>query len=136
MPHEANPRKVKLTIAGLELAADLDDSETATALLERLPLRVSMTRWGDEYYGDIGKKLGVRPAPDAREEMAVGELAFWIPGNALCIFFGPTPASDGDEPRAASAVNPVGRILGDATVLRKLGRSVELEVTLAGGAAA
>jgi len=87
-----------------------------------------MSRWGDEYYGGIGAKLDVSPAKDARDDMAVGELAYWIPGNALCVFFGPTPVSDGDEPKAASPVNPVGKVTGDVKVLKKLGGSVTLRV--------
>ena len=122
------PTKIKLTFEGHELAAELNDSETAKAIARRLPLTVRMSRWGDEYYGGIGAKLDVSPAKDARDDMAVGELAYWIPGNALCVFFGPTPVSDGDEPKAASPVNPVGKVTGDVKVLKKLGGSVTLRV--------
>ena len=72
--------------------------------------------------------LWVPDAPDARDEMKVGELAFWLPGNALCVFFGPTPASTGTEPRAASAVNPAGMLKGDVQALSKLGTTVEVAV--------
>ena len=87
-----------------------------------------MSRWGDEYYGDVGDPLGVALVAEGRDVLEVGELAFWSPGNALCVFFGPTPASEGDEPRAASDVNPLGRITADATVLRPLGGSVRVRV--------
>ena len=50
----------------------------------------------------------------------MGDVAFWPPGQALCLFFGPTPASRGDEIRPASAVNVVGRLEGDATVLKRV----------------
>ena len=122
------PTPITIAIDDTVLEAELNDSDSAKALLERLPLSVRMSRWGDEYYGDVGKKLDVRPARDAREDMEGGELAFWIPGNALCVFFGPTPASDGEKPRAASPVNPVGRVSGDVTVLRSLGSSIVLRV--------
>ena len=126
------PTPIQILVEGEALPAELNDSETAKALLARLPLRIGMSRWGDEYYGSIGESLDVAPAADAREDMAVGELAYWIPGNALCVFFGPTPASDGPEPRAASPVNPVGRMMGDVAALKKLGGSVTLEVVAAG----
>jgi len=125
------PRPILITIDGQAIPGELNDGETARALERRLPLKVRMSRWGDEYYGDIGAALGVKGSRDAREEMAVGELAYWPPGNALCLFFGPTPASDGAEPRAASPVNPVGKVTGDLGFLAKLGSSVKVEVTAA-----
>lgn len=112
-------------VGELTLEGNFNDSETAQALLGRLPLTVRMSRWGEEYYGGIGDSLGVGEAPDAREEMQVGELAYWPVGNALCVFFGPTPASSGDEPRAASNVNPVGMLTGDLEALKKMGGSIE-----------
>ena len=119
---------IKITVDGHELTGNLNDSETAQALGERLPLRISMSRWGDEFYGSVGTGLDVSMAPDARAEMEIGEIAYWLPGSALCIFFGPTPASLGDEPRAASEVNPIGTLTGDVSVLKKLGQSVKLTV--------
>jgi len=119
---------IRIIIDGVELSAELNDSTTAAALLERLPLELRMSRWGDEYYGDIGDSLRVAVAAEARDVLEVGELAFWSPGNALCAFFGPTPASENGEPRAASDVNPLGRITGDATVLRPLGGGVRMRV--------
>ena len=117
----------------LELSGQLNDSPTAKALLALLPATVRMSRWGDEYYGALPQALGVEEAPDARELMAVGELAYWPPGNALCVFFGPTPVSTGTEPRAASPVNPLGRLSGDvAAALRGRGRSVEVVVSQTG----
>ncbi|MGA2501002.1 MAG: cyclophilin-like fold protein [Tepidisphaeraceae bacterium] len=112
----------------VRLTALLNDAPTANKLAAMLPLQIAMNRWGDEYYGSLPAALGIGQQPDAREEMAVGELAYWPPGNALCIFFGPTPVSTADEPRAASPVNPVGMIEGDATVLKQMGRSIELTI--------
>jgi hypothetical protein len=113
--------RILIKAGNFALDAELNESETAAAVAARLPVSVIMTRWGEEYYGDMGEPLGAGESHDAREEMAVGEIAYWPPGNALCIFFGPTPASTSDEPRAASPVNPIGRIDGDATALKALG---------------
>lgn len=122
---------IRLNIDGQALEATLGETGAARAIVERLPLTFRMSRWGEEYYGDIGPALGVGASPDAREIMEVGELAYWIPGNALCIFFGPTPASEGDEPRAASSVEPVGRLTSGIERLRGLGGSVSVQVELA-----
>jgi uncharacterized protein len=120
------PIQITLTVGKLQLAGQLNDSPTAVALVSLLPLTIQMSRWGDEYYGSLPEKLGLSQAADAREEMVVGELAYWPPGNALCIFFGPTPVSTDNEPRAASPVNPIGIISGNTTTLRKLGDRIEM----------
>ena len=110
-------QKITIQVGPLTLAAELNDSATAAAVAAALPITAKGNRWGEEIYFRIPVKQD--EAKDARAEMAVGELAYWPPGNAFCIFFGPTPASVGKEPRAASAVNPIGKISGDVTALRQ-----------------
>lgn len=122
------PIRIRFSTPGVELVGELGDSPTALALRERLPATLRMSRWGDEYYGRIDTDLGVGEAEDAREVMEVGELAYWPVGNALCVFFGPTPASEGSEPRAASPVNPVGRLEGPLEKLKKLPPAIEMSV--------
>ena len=68
-------------------------------------------------------------APDARTEVEVGELGYWPVGRAFCIFFGPTPVSTGNQPRAYSPVNILGRVLGDATRLRSVRAGTSVSVT-------
>jgi hypothetical protein len=119
-------KTIILKAESLVLRAELNDSDSARAFAEALPLALTMSRWGDEYYGGCG--LSLPPAADAREVMEIGELAYWPPGNAFCIFFGPTPASRGGEPRAASAVNPLGRVLDDCSSLRALGATLEVRL--------
>ena len=111
-------RQIKITAGPVEVIADLDDSPTADAIWEALPIKGEVNTWGDEIYFQIPVFLAA--SADAREAVAVGELGYWPPGRAFCIFFGPTPASQSDEPRAASAVNVFGRVAGDATVLRQV----------------
>lgn len=108
------------------LSAELDETPTAKNIAGMLPITVQMSRWGEEYYGDIGRSFSLES--DARDLMKVGELAYWPQGQALCIFFGPTPISSGPEPVAASAVNPVGRIVDDIAPLRAMPSSVTVEV--------
>jgi len=118
---------VRIVVGGAELPARLDDSPTAAAIAKALPLEGTANRWGEEIYFSIPVKA--EEEPGAREVMAVGEIAYWPPGNAFCIFFGRTPASTDARPRAASAVNPIGRIQGDATAFRAVpsGARVRLE---------
>jgi len=95
----------------------LDGSVTATAVWEALPLSVAGETWGDEIYFGIP----VKAKPESpRETVERGDLGYWPPGSAFCIFFGPTPASRGSEIRPASPVNVFGRVSGDATVFKKV----------------
>ena len=98
-----------LTVDDIVLEANWTDDAPTTreALEEALPISGEATRWGDELYFSIPVDV---PAENAREEVPMGAIAYWPAGNALCLFWGPTPASTGDEPRAASPVNVVGLI--------------------------
>lgn len=122
--------RITLTLDTVTMEAELNDSPTAKSLVEKLPLTVDLSRWGEEYYGSVG--LGKNPEPGAREVMEVGELAYWPPGDAFCVFFGPTPASTGNEPRAASEVTPIGRVTGDVSAFRSLGGRVRARIEPAG----
>ena len=106
---------IKIRAAGVEVTAELNDSPTAKAVAAALPIRAKGNRWGGEIYFRIPVKTGLEP--DSRDVLEVGELGYWPTGSAFCIFFGPTPASSGEEPRAASAVNILGRIDGDTSEL-------------------
>jgi hypothetical protein len=101
------------------MEAELNDSPTAQLIWEALPITGLASTWGDEIYFEI--PVRAEQAPDARADVEVGEIGYWPAGSAFCIFFGPTPASSDDQPRAASPVNVVGRVLGDATAFRRVG---------------
>ena len=122
-------QQIHIITGQVKLTAQLNDSPSAKALVKALPMQLSMSRWGDEYYGECG--LDVKEEPQARTLMEVGELAIWPPGSALCIFFGPTPASTADDPIAASKVNPVGRVTSQIEPLKELGSSIKVRVELA-----
>ena len=118
---------IKIRAGSLEVQAQLNDGPTAKLLWEALPIEGRANRWGDEIYFSIPVKIGSEPG--AQEDVEVGDLGYWPPGHAFCIFFGPTPASSGNRPRAASPVNLLGRVSGDASRFRavKDGEKVMLE---------
>ncbi|MGC8874757.1 MAG: cyclophilin-like fold protein [Chloroflexia bacterium] len=123
-----------LIFAGdVALEAELNESPTAQQILVALPFEGEGNRWGDEIYFEI--PVVAENEPTARVEMEIGEVAYWPAGRALCLFFGPTPVSRDDRPRAYSPVNVVGRILGDASVLRGVpdGCRVRVERAQGGG---
>jgi hypothetical protein len=119
--------RLRVRSGAISLEADLKDTPTAKALWAALPITGRASRWGDEIYFSI--PLQAAAEPDARAEVAVGDLAYWPPGSAFCIFFGPTPASSGSAPVAASPVNVLGRLDGDAAQFRAVptGAPVYLE---------
>jgi hypothetical protein len=120
-------RKIRITAAKVQAEAVLNESPTATKIWEALPIEARGNIWGDEIYFSI--PVDAAPAKDARDLVAVGELGYWPPGTAFCIFFGRTPASTDDRPRAASPVNIIGKVSGDATVFHAVapGARVRLE---------
>jgi hypothetical protein len=110
-------RGIRITAGPVSAEATLNDSAPARALWKALPIEAKAETWGDEVYFDTG--VGA-PLESPREVVALGDLGYWPPGRAFCIFFGPTPMSRGDEIRPASAVTVVGHVTGDARVFRKV----------------
>lgn len=110
----------KITIKASDVSIDADflQTPTARAIYDSLPLNGSVNVWGDEIYFEIPLQLELED--DARQDVEVGDLAYWPSGPAFCIFFGPTPVSRGDVPRAYSPVNVFGRIKGDASVFKTI----------------
>ena len=58
----------------------------------------------------------------------MGALAYWPPGQAICLFFGPTPMSQSEDIRPASAVNVIGQIEGDPTILKPVISGAQVSV--------
>ncbi|MGD0916777.1 MAG: cyclophilin-like fold protein [Thermodesulfobacteriota bacterium] len=110
-------KKIKILINDLKVDAELNESKSAQLIWEALPIEAKINLWGEEIYFAIPVKAALEAA--AKEIVSVGELGYWPTGQAFCIFFGRTPASRGDEIRAASAVNVIGKVLSDPGLLRK-----------------
>lgn len=111
------PVDITITIAGESIPAELNDSDTAMEIVKKLPIDSDFNTWGDEIYFSIPVKTG---SENGKEIVESGELGYWPPGNAFCIFYGATPGSTEDEIRPASPVNPIGYIKGDPKVLKTL----------------
>ncbi len=111
-------KDIKITAGDVEVKAQLNDSATAKLIYEALPIKAGANRWGQEIYFSIDVEAELEK--DSREVVDAGELGYWPDGNAFCMFFGPTPASVGDEIRAASAVNIIGKMKGDWSGLTKV----------------
>ena len=111
-------RQIRIQAGPVTALAELNDTKTADEVWGILPIAGEVNTWGDEVYFSI--PLHIDPE-DGREVVDAGELGYWPTGSAFCIFFGPTPASLGDEIRAASAVNVFGRLTGDPQEFKAVG---------------
>jgi len=121
-------RAIRITAGAVSATAQLNASRSASSLWDALPIEAKAQTWGDEIYFGIG--IAMEPeSPRATVDM--GDLGYWPPGHAFCIFFGATPASEGNEIRPASPVNVLGRVDGDPTVFKKVraGALVRIERT-------
>ena len=121
-----NERRIRIRAGAVTVSATLNDSPTADAVWEALPITGQVQTWGDEIYFSI--PVEAAEAPDARATVDKGAVAYWPPGSALCLFWGPTPMSRGDEIRPASPVNVFGAIEGDPTVLGQAPYGAEIVV--------
>ena len=107
------PTPIRIKAGDVEASAELNDSKTAQAIVVALPIHAQANTWGEEIYFSIPVKQGEE---NAKAVVQLGDLGYWPPGNAFCIFFGRTPMSRGEEIRPASPVNIIGRLLGDPKV--------------------
>ena len=109
--------EIKITAGQVTINATLNDSDTAATIWDALPIEASASTWGDEIY--FGIPVEGSEEPD-HEVVELGDLGYWPPGSAFCMFFGRTPASRGDEIRPASAVNVIGKMSGDLNALKSV----------------
>ena len=120
-------RRIKVTVGEVEVYGELNETGTADLIWRGLPFESKVNTWGDEIYFSIPVQAELDDL--AREAVELGDMGYWPPGNAFCIFFGPTPNSRGDEIRPASSVNVFGKVVGDPKVLQavRTGASVRVE---------
>jgi hypothetical protein len=126
MTEENKKRKILLKAGKLVLTAELNQTNTAGLIWDALPVESEVNTWGDEIYFSIP----VQAKPEnAKAVVELGDIGYWPPGKAFCVFFGPTPASRGEEIRPASPVDLIGKVTGDSRVLRQVsdGEKVRIE---------
>ena len=118
--------RIAIRIGTLSMEAELNETPTAQKITAALPLRTSFNTWGDEIYFAIPVDADLDDS--AQEVVELGDLGYWPPGKALCIFFGQTPVSQPGKIMPASAVNVIGKVLGDATAFKTVMREREVVV--------
>lgn len=116
--------RIRITVGAVALEAELNDTATAAKIGETLPIRTSFNTWGDEIYFSI--PVNAELDGSAQEVVEIGDLGYWPPGNAFCIFFGLTPVSEPGRIMPASAVNVIGKVVGDAALFKQATRAREV----------
>lgn len=120
---------VELPEIDAEVSVELDDKQapkTVHAILEKLPIKVKINRWGDELYTD---PMPVKVEEEnAKSLVNLLDVAYWPQGQGLCLFFGPTPISKGNEIKPYSPVNVIGKILSKENIARKVNDSTTIIV--------
>ena len=123
--------RIKITTKSTgPVEAEITDENpvTAKAILDALPIKGRANIWGEEIYFTVPVESDVE---NPKVVVVLGDLAFWPPGIAFCIFFGPTPMSRGDEIRPASEVNVFGSIIGDPKVFMNVSSGEEVIIETA-----
>jgi hypothetical protein len=118
-------KKIRISAGAIEAEAELNGTKTAQAIWKALPIKSRVNLWGDEIYFSIPIKLKLEAG---QEVVNIGDLGYWPDGNAFCIFFGPTPVSQGDEIRPASQVTVFGKFIGDPKVFKKVAEKTKITV--------
>ena len=122
--------KITIKFNNLSFKAELNDSPTSKAIWEQLPIESQVSTWGEEIYFEI--PVDMPQESDAQQTVSVGDLGYWPVGQAFCIFFGPTPVSTDERPRAYSPVNLLGKILGDRELLKSIQNQESVRIEQAG----
>jgi len=118
--------KVKIKSGASIWDAEIYDTATGRLICQALPIKGRASRWGGEIYFAIPVEADLEP--EAREEVAGGDLGYWPTGRAFCIFFGRTPVSRGDEIRAASAVNIFGMVKSNLDSLYQVADGADIVI--------
>ncbi|MEM6490438.1 MAG: cyclophilin-like fold protein [Pseudomonadota bacterium] len=119
---------LKITAGGATLRVELLDTPTAEKIAAAAPFSATASTWGEEVY--FATPVDAAPEADARDVMELGDIAYWPPGKAIAIGFGPTPVSRGDEIRLASPSNVFGRALDDVRGFAAVRAGATVSVTL------
>jgi hypothetical protein len=112
-----------------KIYARLQDTPTAQALIDALPIDSTASTWGEEVYFAI--PVSAELESTAREVVDPGTVCFWVQGNSLALPYGRTPASRENECRLVTSVNILGEVEGDPRELEKIRDGDEVRVSAA-----
>jgi len=124
-----SPTRIRILWPRGAATAALDDTPSVRALIAGLPLKAKAQTWGEEVYFEIPVKAALER--DAKQVVPPGTVCFWVEGSALALPWGPTPISEGDQPKLVTRCNVLGKIDGDARQLSSVRSGDAITVELA-----
>ena len=110
--------RIKISWKAGDISAILNNTPTTQALIKTLPIESYANTWGDEVYFSV--PVSVPLEKDAKQVVDPGAICFWVEGNSLALPFGPTPISEGNECRLATACNILGKIEKEPGILSSI----------------
>ena len=118
-------KRIRIKVGGVEAVAELNETRAAQAIWGTLQIKGQVNVWGEEVYFPIPVRLELEVG---QELVSAGDLGYWPEGNAFCIFFGPTPISQGDKIRPASPVTVFGKVIGYASLFKQVHSGTEITI--------
>jgi len=122
------PASIRITAGDVVVEAQLNDSACAQAVADALPIEAAAGTWGEEIYFSIDVDC---PGEDLQAVVDIGDLGYWPPGSAFCMFFGMTPMSTAEEIRPASPVAVIGTMTGDLEALKTVRSGAKVTIARA-----
>lgn len=120
-------KKIKIKINHIQTTAELYDTPTGQAIADQFPINSKINTWGKEIYFSIPVICDLEK--NSRSVLEIGELGYYPPMQAFCIFYGPTPMSSSEKPQAADNVNVFGKISGSMDDLHKVISGEKVTIT-------
>ena len=108
---------LKFVTNNIEFIVKTRKTETAKIIIKNIPIISKINTWGDEIYFYTQLKP-IKLEADSKDVFKLGEIAYWVDGNAIAIGFGPTPASKGKEIRLVSKCNCWGDAVNPSDLLK------------------
>jgi uncharacterized protein len=108
-------REVIVRVGRCVIRARLKDTPTADRIWAQLPIYSTAETWGGAIHFETHVETGREPG--ARQNLKVGDIAYWVEDDRIVIGFAMTPLSKAGEIRMPSPVNIWAEALDDVAVL-------------------
>ena len=121
-------QKIQINLSNITFYGYLEINDFTKKIMSKFPLESDIQFWGDEIYFPIS--IYGNSIDNLKEVVSKGDIAYWPPGNAFCIFWGPTPMSVEDEIRPASPVKVIGYMDSDSSDFSQFNNGEKININV------